>query len=380
MPVGSEQRLMMGAAGGAGGNYFGDGSDGALSTSGDVTYTVLNKVGSFDGDMLVKNFTSMTIADTHTVTVDQGCRGFLCYVDGDVSITGTLSMKGKGGHCDPTTSGGSDSAAVNANGIQLGMFTASGTDTLAAHTFAGCGNAAIAAVANQPAIAGDGTKFSMIKLGAAGGGGASCNPPNGGCGGGTGTAGTTGAVAISTAGGGGGGAWEDDGSGPASGGAGGRGGAFSGGAGGGSRFNSGGPAASGGDYGGAGGGNSGGGNQGGGHGGAGNPGGAGGGNGPSYGGTGGRPGQTGCGGILWLIVSGNVTVNSGGLITAGGMDGGKGSAHRTPGGGGSGGGSIMILQAGTYTNNGTVEAPGGTVNTYGGPGGVGGIYNTQVSE
>jgi hypothetical protein len=40
----------------------------------------------------------------------------------------------------------------------------------------------------------------------------------------------------------------------------------------------------------------------------------------------------------------------------------------------------MILQAGTYTNNGTVEAPGGTANTYGGAGGAGGIYQTQIDE
>ena len=204
MPLGSEKIMMLGAAGSAGGNYFGDGSDGALSTSGDVTLTTLNKVGSYDADMLVMNYTGMTIATGNTVTVDQGCRGLLCYVDGDVSITGTLSMKGKGGDCDPTASGGSDSSAVNASGLQLGMFTASGTDTLAANTFEGSGNAAVAAVANQPAIAGDGTKFSMLKLGGAGGGGGSTNCNNCGAGGGTRTAGTTGAVAISTGGGGGG--------------------------------------------------------------------------------------------------------------------------------------------------------------------------------
>ena len=379
MPVGSEQRLMLGAAGSAGGNYFGDGSDGALSTSGDVTLTTLNKVGSFDADMVVKNYTGMTIATGDTVTVDQGCRGFLCYVDGDVSITGTLSMTGKGGDCDPTASGGSDSAAVNANGLQLGLFTASGSDTLAAHTFAGCGSAAVAAVANQPAIAGDGTKFSMTKLGGAGGGGGSTNCGNCGAGGGAGTAGTTGAVAISTGGGGGGGAWGGGGA-PSVGGSGGQGGAFSGGSGGGGKCFSG-SGSGGGNYGGGGGpGGSNNGNQGGAHGGAGNPGGGGAGNGPSYGGTGGQPGQTGTGGILWLIVSGNVTVNSGGVISAGGMNGGAGSAHRTPGGGGSGAGSIMILQAGTYTNNGTVSATGGTANTYGGAGGAGGIYNLQVSE
>ena len=44
-------------SGGVAGNWFGDGTDGALTTSGNVTHTVLNKVGSYDGDMLVKNYT-----------------------------------------------------------------------------------------------------------------------------------------------------------------------------------------------------------------------------------------------------------------------------------------------------------------------------------
>ena len=378
MPIGSEKQLIMGASGAGGGNYFGDGSDGTLTTSGNVTYTVANKSGSYDGDMYVANYTGLTIASGHTITVDQGCRGLLIYVDGNVSISGTLSMKGKGGHCDPTASGGSDTSAVNTNGLQLGLLKEGASDTLAAATFAGAGNAAVAAVSNQPAIDGDGVKVSMIKLGSTGGGGGSTNCGNCGASGSAGTAGTTGAVAISTGGGGGGGAW--GGGSPASGGSGGQGGVFSGGAGGGGKSWSG-SAAGGGNYGGAGGGgganNQ---NQAGAHGGAGNPGGAGVGNGGSYGGTGGQPGQTGCGGILWLIVSGDVTVNSGGLITAGGMNSGAGSAHRTPGGGGSGAGSIMILQAGTYTNNGTVEAPGGTANTYGGAGGAGGIYQTQIGE
>ena len=47
-----------GAFGGAVGNYYGDGSDGAVSTAGNVTYTVANKNGSYDGDMVVKQYSS----------------------------------------------------------------------------------------------------------------------------------------------------------------------------------------------------------------------------------------------------------------------------------------------------------------------------------
>ena len=78
--------------GGVAGNYFGDDSDGTLVTSGNVTHTVLNKVGSYDGDMVVKNYTALTISAGHTMTVDQPCRGMLIYVSGNCIINGTLSM------------------------------------------------------------------------------------------------------------------------------------------------------------------------------------------------------------------------------------------------------------------------------------------------
>ena len=48
-------------------NYFGDDSDGALSTSGNVTYTVANASG-YDGDMVLKQYTDLTINAGHTVT------------------------------------------------------------------------------------------------------------------------------------------------------------------------------------------------------------------------------------------------------------------------------------------------------------------------
>ena len=56
-----------------------------------VTYTVPNKNGSYDGDMVLKQYTSMTINSGDTVTTDQPCRGLFIYVTGDVTINGTLS-------------------------------------------------------------------------------------------------------------------------------------------------------------------------------------------------------------------------------------------------------------------------------------------------
>ena len=111
-------------------NYFGDDSDGTVTTSGNVTHTVQNKSGAYDGDMLVKNYTNLTIASGHTMTVDQPCRGMLIYCSGDCTIAGTLTMQSKGAYANPTASGGSDSNAVQAAGLQIGFVTSGGSTTL----------------------------------------------------------------------------------------------------------------------------------------------------------------------------------------------------------------------------------------------------------
>ena len=45
-----------------------------------VTYTVPNKNGSYDGDMVIKQYTSLTIDSGDIVTVDQPCRGLMILV------------------------------------------------------------------------------------------------------------------------------------------------------------------------------------------------------------------------------------------------------------------------------------------------------------
>ena len=205
MPLGAEKAGLFGASATTG-NYWGDGSDGAVTTSGNVTHTVANKNGSYDGDMYVANYTSLSIGAGHTMTVDQPCRGLLVYVKGDCTISGTLSMALKGGAANPTTSGGNDSSAVSSTGIRLPMLKSSSSETLAAADFAGCGSAAVAAVANQPGIDGDGKIYTIARAGASGG--ASASTPScgnsgspGGNAGNTGSAGSS-SLPISTGGGG----------------------------------------------------------------------------------------------------------------------------------------------------------------------------------
>jgi len=219
MPLGATKVGLFGAAGGggdtsAGGNYLGDGSDGDVTYSSNTDLTVLNKNGSYDGDMIVKNYSSLVIDSGVTVQPDQPCRGMLIYVQGDCTITGTLRIGqgGKGGAlADPTSSGGSDSSAVSSTGLRYPVITSGGSDSLGAADFAGCGDAAVAAVANQAAISSSGDILKVNRIGGDGGAGGSGGATTGR----TGTAGATGATTIST-GGGGTGSWQDGGSGAGS--------------------------------------------------------------------------------------------------------------------------------------------------------------------
>ncbi|UYO04899.1 hypothetical protein [Paenibacillus sp. PSB04] len=76
---------------------FGDGSDGALNTTGNVTFTV----DAEDVTTVVKQYTSITINSGHTLSVDKRCRGLILYCTGDVIINGTIDMTGKSAFVNP---------------------------------------------------------------------------------------------------------------------------------------------------------------------------------------------------------------------------------------------------------------------------------------
>ena len=210
MPIGAGILGMFGpgadASKSAGGNYLGDGSDGDVTISADTELTVLNKNGDYDGDMIVKNYTSLTIDASYNLRPDQPCRGMLFYVQGDCTINGNIRINfSRGGaNADPTASGGSDSSAVSSTGLRYPVITAGGSDTLAAADFAGCGDAAVAAVANQSGISSNGDILKIEREG--GDGGVGYTDPHGGppqgAPGINGTAGATGATTISSGGGG----------------------------------------------------------------------------------------------------------------------------------------------------------------------------------
>ena len=91
----------------------------------------------------------------------------------------------------------------------------------------------------------------------------------------------------------------------------------------------------------------------------------------SYG-LGGTPG----GGVLVILVGGDITIGAAAVISANGVKGSNGVTGG--GGGGSGGGSIIILCNGTLTNSGSVVASGGAGGTGHFAGGVGGAGSVQI--
>jgi hypothetical protein len=369
-------------------NYFGDGSDGSLSTSGNVTYTVSNKSGSYDGDTVVLQYSSLTVNIGHILTVDQPCRGLVIYVNGNCTINGTISMTSKGGKSDPTLSGGSDSSTVSPLGLRwiFATPTPNGDSlTISPDLYAGCGTL-LRNVAGSAFPISDGTIMGISRDGYG-----QPSRPNGDSGGFNGVSWTfTNPFIIGSGSGGGGSSLQNGSPYPGSAGEGGLGGCFSGGAGGGAAGGPswpGTPLPGGGNYGGAGGaayvgtsyspayG----------AGGVGNPPGANGGGTPSpvtsYG--------TGVGGMVVLIVGGTLTLGASASIQAKGI---RGQTVNPPAGyrmqgGASGGGNILVVAksfsgatAGSYVSadpTSKIDAGGGSGNPAGN-GGNGGILLAEV--
>lgn len=318
------------------GNHFGDGSDGA-----GVIATSTSLASVQDGDMVVRQYTNLTINAGATLTVASRCRGLLLYVDGDLTVNGVISMTARGCAANPldavatadTPVAPSDGHGVPVGGIVLRRKKAGATDFNSdTNLFHGCGVAAVAAEAWQGGVLGNGKVWTLPVVGGAGGAGFVTGW------GGSDTGRTGGSRALSP----GGGASADtycygtQRGGNAT--------CFSGGVGAGaSSYDL--SALS--DYGGKGGDAA---NNGGGtsaDAGTGNPGGA------PYGGA----TYSGTGGVLILIVRGKVTIGASGSIISAGV-GANGTLVGIPGGP-SGGGNILLLHGGGYSNSGSITAPGG---------------------
>ena len=325
-------------------NYFGTGKDGSvtISSSAQISSSTspggLNNISSENGDIIVKNYQNLTINSGVLFSPLRACRGMVIYCTGNLTVNGTISMTGKGGGVGSkiaspigyATSTDSRYDLVDAT-LYFNNFsssTAGGYGIPTHWNWAPSGSAWFNNYKMRILLSGS------VAGGAGGSGGA-----------GSGNAGSAGIFCCG--GGGGGGNGESQYGSYGSGASGARGTIFTGGGGGGG--------GSGGCCSGA------------------VPGTAAllerGGSGASTitgdggGGSGntitGGNGTLGVGGLLTLIVRGNVTVN--GTISSNGSGGGGGTriSKGSGGGGGSGGGRIIITHGGTYSNVGSVVANGG---------------------
>ena len=315
--------------------YFGDNSDGAGNFSGSITTLRTRISASFastqDGSPVIKNFSSLFISRSVVISPTNRCRGMLIFVDGDATISGSISMTGRGARFT-----GSEASFSVINPPYLGDYWSTQlfpSSSYLSRVFAvGAAGSAGGAAVTPGSTGGTGT------LGRSGGGGGGGGSPS--FGGGAGSAGTS----FSGGSGGGGGGGGSVGSAAigfgSNGGAGGTG-----------------PATGGG--------------------GAGNPGGL---------SPVGNAGGNGTGGLLILIVRGNLRIGPNGSIVTNGSAGGGavGSPTQTSGGGGSGGGVLYIYYGGTLTNNGTITANGGSGGGGGGSpafsGGAGGAGTAILSK
>lgn len=279
-------------------NFYGDGSDGDLTISSDTELSVPNKNGSYDGEIVVRQYNNLTV--NATLTTDHPGRGLLIYVKGDLNISssGKISMTARGAFVNP------DSVGVNPTGLVISKVTVNGTESNIQSDLSGTGSNIDSE--NQSLIIKKGKNFIIPNAGAGGNGGQYNRA------GGSGALGTV----------------------------------FSGGAGGGGAY---GPTATAGGnaqaFGGAGGNSGSGGSMG-----AGNP-------------------SNGTGGLLIIIVRGNI-VNDG-IIESEGSQSPIPSVcpdnnWRCASGGASGGGNILILHGGNLSNNGTISIAGGVNPDYDG--------------
>jgi len=283
--------------------FFGDNrdGDGNFSSSAQVSSSFAVTSDGDDGAAIIKNFSSLFISESLLVSPTNRCKGLLIFVDGDCTISGSLSMTAKGANAT-----GSDASFTPINPPNLGywwndvVFPAS---TYRSYVFAvgssGGGTSALAGINGYSNLngysggGGSGGGFAGTYIGGAGAAGTSFS---GGSGGGGAYSFSTGTTATSFGGAGGSGA----------------------------------------------------------NGGAGNPGGT-----PN--------GGNGTGGLLILIVKGNLYIGPSGSIRSNGSNGGTASSANSGGGGGSGGGVMYIYYGKSFTSSSVSPS----ITTTGGIGGAG---------
>lgn len=313
---------------------------------------------TLDGPTVVQRYRNLTINGGCTLTTQYRCCGLVLVVDGDLTISGSISMTARGANFIPNGDHLIKNTLLPANDIVYEIDIPATADEIA--DFLNKEKSRYHSLDELPAI----YRPTLYAKGPSGNiyfpGDLGSVPIVGGAGAvrrsteGAGSAGTAGTNRGCGGGGSGGAKKGTSGGGTA-------GTCYSGGSGGGGSA----------DYGNAGTGSP--------YGGAGGDGLAAGGGAGNPGGTGSEAGETGTGGLLIIICTGKVTINASGSVKAWGSSGGYAFWG---GGGGSGGGSINIFHS-SFVNNGTLSASGGSGggdgSTRGGAGGAGCVTIDQYN-
>lgn len=314
--------------------------------TGDTTISSNTNLGSATADsrMLMARYDgSLTINSGATLTAANRKRGMVLYVNGDLTVNGTISMTARGAY----NVAGQNVLILDENGVEYKIPAVGGGGGSRVYTIAPADGEAIAAGNSGGSSSSGGTGGGASGGSKHGGGSISAHYYRSRGYSGAGSAGTS-----YSGGSGGGGINRNNGNtttyyagdAGAYGGAGGAGSAYT-------AFAAG-RAASGG---------------------AGNNGGAG-----SSAGETGASGSSGTGGLLILMVSGNVNIGNTGSIVSKGSNGGAAGA----GGGASGGGSVNLFYGNQYQSLGTLSAAGGVGggSPRGGHGGNGTVRTVKFSE
>ena len=140
-------------------NGFGSGT-GTTTISSNTSLT-----STVDGPVVVQEYGNLIINSGKTLTVSNRCQGLALYINGDLTVNGTISMTDRGANVDPATAG-------CVNDLKIMRITATGTTNLGdGSVVTGCGSAFVAEEAAQSPTsdAGKGKIYTIPLAGASGG-------------------------------------------------------------------------------------------------------------------------------------------------------------------------------------------------------------------
>ena len=146
-----------------GSNYYGTGAEG------DAVYTGTTGLPSTtDGAMIVKHYNHLTVEEGAELKPQYRCRGMMILVNGDLTINGKITMTARGASGNPATA--FEGYSVSSSGLKLSFITLDTANATGSSNLDGCGSAAKAVAALFPTISNVGKIITIQRSGGSGGG------------------------------------------------------------------------------------------------------------------------------------------------------------------------------------------------------------------